>query len=272
MAEGVKEQLGDVVSQAKRRVGLEQPSAADDDGRIGIVRGAWKAFGEGDFDAFVDVMHEEIQWEGPDGKGFPGGGSREGRDGIKDGFITDIDRTYTSFGFRPESFLDAEDVDAVVVIGRFEAEGVEGATLDEEAVQVWEFKGNTVARVRVFVDSDPFPDVVTERKLEEWEQEEKEKEEGKDDDDSDSDDAKASDDSDDGDSEDKDSDSKDSDDEDDSGEKRAETSGEGDGDSSKASADDDSGDSEDDSKSESRSEDDSSSDEDSEDREKQSSS
>jgi ketosteroid isomerase-like protein len=176
MAEGVKEQVGEVVSQAKRRVGLEQPSAADDDGRVGIVRGAWRAFGEGDFDSFIDVLRDDVQWEGPSGNGFPGGASIDGRDGIKSGFVEDIGRTYTSFGFRPESFLDADDADAVVVIGRFQGEGVEGASLDEEAVQVWEFKGNTVARVRVFVDSDPFPPVVTERQIGEWEQEDKEKE------------------------------------------------------------------------------------------------
>ena len=57
MAEGsVKEQVGDLVSHAKRRVGVEQPSAADDDGRVGIVRGALRAFGDGDTNGFLDTL------------------------------------------------------------------------------------------------------------------------------------------------------------------------------------------------------------------------
>jgi hypothetical protein len=50
MADSVKEQVGDLVSQAKRRVGAETPLASDDDGHIGIVRGALRTFAEGDMD------------------------------------------------------------------------------------------------------------------------------------------------------------------------------------------------------------------------------
>src|SRR5947209_15490886 len=115
MAEAnVKEQVGDIVSSAKRRVGLEQPSAADDDGHVGVVRGAWRAFGTGDHDQFLDALHEDIAWEAPEGNHFPGSGSHSGRDAVKETFLTDIGRTYTEFGFKPESFLDADDADAVV--------------------------------------------------------------------------------------------------------------------------------------------------------------
>ncbi|MEA2214888.1 MAG: hypothetical protein QOK19_449, partial [Solirubrobacteraceae bacterium] len=78
-----------------------------------------------------------------------------------------------------ESFVDADDVDAVIVIGRFEGDGVEGARLDEPAVQIWEFQGNAVARVRVFTDSAGFPPVITERREKEIEEKEREEEEKK---------------------------------------------------------------------------------------------
>jgi ketosteroid isomerase-like protein len=206
MADGIKDQVSDVVSSAKRRVGLETPSAADDDGRIGIVRGAWRAFGEGDFDGFMDTFKDDVQWQAPTGKAFPGGDLLDGKDEIRSGFIDDVGRTYTSFGFKPDTFLDADEADAVVVLGNFVGDGVEGENLDEAAVQIWKFEGNSVSGVRVFVDTDPFPDVVTEQKLEEWEQEDREKEEkekeeaeGKSDDDDDEkkDDSDDSDDSDD---------------------------------------------------------------------------
>jgi ketosteroid isomerase-like protein len=190
MAESVKEQVGDLVTRAKRRVGVEQPSAADDDGRVGIVRGALQTFGDGNTDEFLDALREDVVWEGPAGGHFPGGGEQLGRDAVKTEFVENAGRTFTNFGFIPESFVEADDVDAVIVIGRFEGDGVEGDRLDEPGIQVWEFQGTAVSRVRIFTDSAGFPAVITERReqeLEKKEQEEKEEaeksEEKKDDDD-----------------------------------------------------------------------------------------
>jgi ketosteroid isomerase-like protein len=177
MTDSVKEQVGDLVTRAKRRVGVEQPSAADDDGRVGIVRGALRTFGEGDADGFLDALREDIVWEAPGGGHFPGGGEQLGRDAVKTEFVENAGRTFTNFGFVPESFVDADDVDAVIVIGRFEGDGVEGDRLDEPGVQVWEFQGNAVSRVRIFTDSAGFPTVMTERREQELEKKEREKEE-----------------------------------------------------------------------------------------------
>src|SRR4051812_23107725 len=176
----VKEQVGDLVTRAKRRVGAEQPSAADDDGRVGVVRGALRTFGEGDTDGFLDALKHDVLWEAPGGGHFPGGGELDGRDAVKSQFIENAGRTFTSFGFRPETFVEADDVDAVIVVGHFEGDGVEGARLDEPGVQIWEFQGNSVAHVRIITDTAGFPPVITERReqeLEEQEREEKEKQE-----------------------------------------------------------------------------------------------
>lgn len=176
MAEpSIKEQLGEMVSEGKRRVGLERPSAADEDGPVGIVRGALRTFGEGDTDGFLDALREDVTWEAPAGGNFPCGGKHEGRDAVREEFVGNIARTYTSFGFRPEAFVDADETNSVIVIGRFEADGVEGNRVDEAGVQVWEFQGNAVSRVRIFTDSAGFPSVVTEQKEKEWEKEDREK-------------------------------------------------------------------------------------------------
>src|SRR3954471_16950664 len=177
MTDSVKEQVGDLVTRAKRRVGIEQPSAADDEGRVGIVRGALRTFGEGNTDEFLDALRQDVVWEAPNGGHFPGGGEQLGRDAVKSEFVENAGRTFTEFGFVPESFVDAEDVDAVIVIGRFEGDGVEGDRVDEPGIQVWEFQGNAVARVRIFTDSAGFPAVITERREKEMEEKEREKEE-----------------------------------------------------------------------------------------------
>jgi len=163
MAEAsAKEKVGEVVSRAKRRVGMESPQAAESDGRVGVVHGALKAFGAGDVDAFLDALGDDVRWEAPEGNGFPGGGSYSGRDAVRDRFVASVKRTYASFGFRPDSFLDVDDEDAVLTVGRFEAEPVEGRPVDVPAAQLWELKGNIVERVCIFADSAPFPDVVSE--------------------------------------------------------------------------------------------------------------
>src|SRR5205085_2839385 len=136
-----------------------------------------QTFGEGNHDEFLDTLREDIVWEGPAGGHFPGGGEQLGRDAVRTEFIDNARRTFTNFGFTPESYIDADDANAVVVIGRFEGEGVEGDRVDESAVQVWEFKGNAVARVRIFTDSAGFPSVITERREKEMEEEEREREE-----------------------------------------------------------------------------------------------
>ncbi len=128
-------------------------------------------------------------WENPSGDNFPGGGDLSGPDEVRERFIGDVGRTYTSFGFRPESFLETDHEDAVVVIGRFQGEGVEGGSVDTPGIQVWGFKGNEVTHVRVFADSVAFPEVVTEEKEKEWAEEERKKEEEEKKDDSDSDDS-----------------------------------------------------------------------------------
>lgn len=173
----VGDKVKDLTSSAKRRVGAEPPLAADEGGKVGIVRGALRAFGEGDMEGFVDALKNDVVWEAPEGSNFPGAGEHKGVDDVRSSYIADAGRTYTSFGFTPESFLEADKEDAVVVIGRFTGEGVEGGALDTPGVQVWGFSGNEVEHVRIFTDSAAFPEVVTEQKEKEWAEEERKKEE-----------------------------------------------------------------------------------------------
>jgi ketosteroid isomerase-like protein len=176
----VKDKADEVLSRAKRRIGVENPSAADADGRVGVARGALRAFGSGDVDAFLDALRPDVTWEAPGGN-FPGASQLEGRDAVKDRFIADAGRTFTEFGFVPESFLDADDENAVVVFGRFTGEGAEGKGLDVPAVQAWLFQGSEAEVVRIYTDSAAFPEIVTEQKLREQEEEEKKERSGEDD-------------------------------------------------------------------------------------------
>ena len=206
MAE-VTEKAGEMFTRAKRRIGIENPSAAEDGGNVGIVRGALRAFGAGEFDQFLDALKKDVTWQAPGGN-FPGGDQLEGREEVQGKFIDTAFRTYAEFGFIPESYLDAGDENAVVVFGRFKGEGVDGGSVDVAAVQVWQFEGTEADLVRIYTDSAEFPEAITEevererreeekKKKEEEEKKEREEAEGKSDDDDSDEDSEDSDDSDD---------------------------------------------------------------------------
>src|SRR3954452_19710590 len=139
----VKDQAGEALTKAKRRFGIENPSAADADGNVGTVRGALRAFGEGNFDTFLDALEEDVTWEAPGGN-FPGGSELEGCEAIKDKFIADVGRTFSEFGYVPENFIDTDD-GAVVVVGTYKGDGARGDAVEAAAVQIWQFGSSTEA-------------------------------------------------------------------------------------------------------------------------------
>ena len=175
---GLGQRAKSLVEQAKQSVGAgETPLATKVGGRAAAMEEAFKAFGEGDIDRFLDAFADDVAWSGPKGEKFPGAGNHEGRDAVREAFVSDIERSFASFGFRPDRLLGAPDADVVIAVGAFTGEGVKGTgQLDAPAVQVWEFDGDEVVAVEIYADSEAFPGVVTE-------EEEKEREEESDDED-----------------------------------------------------------------------------------------
>src|SRR3954470_956040 len=180
---GLGQRAKSLVEQAKQSVGAgETPLATKVGGRADAVEEALKAFGQGDVDRFLQAFSDDVTWSGPKGENFPGAGNHDGRDAIREAFVRDVERSFASFGFRPDHFLGAPDEDIVVAVGAFTGEGVKGeGQLDAPAVQVWEFDGDEVVAVDIYTDSAAFPGVVTEEEQKEREQEqeqEQEQEEG----------------------------------------------------------------------------------------------
>jgi ketosteroid isomerase-like protein len=170
---GFGQRAKSLVEQAKESVGAgETPLATKVGGRAEAMEEAFKAFGEGDIDRFLNAFADDVAWSGPKGEKFPGAGNHEGRDAVRDAFISDIERSFASFGFRPDRLLGAPDADVVIAVGAFTGEGVKSTgQLDAPAVQVWEFDGDEVVAVEIYADSEAFPGVVTEEEEKEREEE-----------------------------------------------------------------------------------------------------
>jgi ketosteroid isomerase-like protein len=166
------------VQQAKRRIGIgDPPLATEVGGRVEAVREALRAFGEGEIDRFIEAFAEDVEWVAPKGSNFPGSGTREGRESVRENFVGTVKRSYASFGFEPQRYLEAPEENWVVVLGSFAGEGVKGkGRFDAPAVQVWEFDGDSVVRVQIYADAESFPPAVSE----EEEQEEQEAAENED--------------------------------------------------------------------------------------------
>src|SRR4051812_2591471 len=175
---GLGQRAKSLVEQAKQSVGAgETPLATKVGGRAEAVEEALKAFGQGDVDRFLQAFSDDVTWSGPKGENFPGAGNHDGRDAIREAFVRDVERSFASFGFRPDHFLGAPDEDIVVAVGAFTGEGVKGeGQLDAPAVQVWEFDGDEVVAVDIYTDSAAFPGVVTEEEQKEREQEQEQDE------------------------------------------------------------------------------------------------
>src|SRR4051794_14830804 len=179
MAESIKEKLGETVERAKDKVTPSGPPVATDaEGRVKVVREALKAFGDGDADAFLGAVREDVEWEVPPGGNFPGGkDALEGHDAVRSKFLEDARRTYHTFGFRPETYLESEDRDSVIVIGTYSGESNQAELFEAPGVQVWDFDRGQVVRIRHITDTAVFPTVVTEederQKKEQQEKDEK---------------------------------------------------------------------------------------------------
>jgi ketosteroid isomerase-like protein len=178
---GVGQRAKSLVSQAKRRAGVGDAPLVTEG-----MSEAFRAFGEGDIDRFLDAFADDVQWSAPKGENFPGAGEHEGREAVREAFIEDAKRSYASFGFRPERYLESPGENVVVAFGAFVGEPTQGTRqLDEPAVQMWEFDGDKVVFVGIYTDSAGFPGVVTEK--DEAEREEKQEEDEQDDGDGDGD-------------------------------------------------------------------------------------
>jgi ketosteroid isomerase-like protein len=179
---GIGDRLSGAVQRIKGGGDDDQERTADEvGGRVEVVRKALHAFGQGEHDQFLEFFHEEVEWVGPEGSNFPGSGTHQGRDAVRENFVDDIGEGYPAFGFRPDHYLDADEQDWVVTLGVFTGEGGTDQ-FEVPGVVVWEFRDDKVGTVRIYTDTGAFPRPLEEdeREREGEEKEDGEGEEGED--------------------------------------------------------------------------------------------
>jgi ketosteroid isomerase-like protein len=84
---------------------------------VALVKRAYKAFGKGDIKALLKTTADDIEWETPQVKGMPFGGSRRGKGEVEE-FFRLLAEHEEVLEFTPQEFI--AEGKQVVVIGRFQ--------------------------------------------------------------------------------------------------------------------------------------------------------
>jgi uncharacterized protein len=115
-----------------------------------VVRSGYEAFARGDLDAVMENYADDSRWEGSNFEAIPGGGTREGRDAIRQ-MIGEIEESWEEFEASPDEFIEQDDT--VVVLGHLSGKTKSGEQVKVPFVNVFRMSGGKVQRVQALTDT-----------------------------------------------------------------------------------------------------------------------
>lgn len=118
-----------------------------------VVKDAYAAFGRGDVKTILELLTDDVQWEGV--KGAEGvarhSGVRRGKPAVAE-FFGQVGSDIAFDQFEPREFVAQGD--AVVAVGRYRgAVRSSGGRFDADWVMIFNFRDGKVSRFREFTDS-----------------------------------------------------------------------------------------------------------------------
>lgn len=117
---------------------------------IETVKALYKAFREKDYDTFLLICTEDLEWI--QNKGFPNGQTYKGVAEVVRGVFEANASRWDNFAYHIDSFLDAGD--AVIVIGEYSGqERTTGKKIKAAAAHVYELRDGKICRFRMFADT-----------------------------------------------------------------------------------------------------------------------
>ena len=122
-------------------------------GNTQIVKDAYAAFQRGDVTAILELVDDNVEWEGVKGSEgvAPHAGLKHGRAAVGEFFAT-VGSTLEFHQFEPREFVAQGDT--VVSVGAYEATvKATRKTVAADWVMVFNFRGGKIVRFREFSDS-----------------------------------------------------------------------------------------------------------------------
>jgi ketosteroid isomerase-like protein len=125
---------------------------------IEVVKELYRAFREQDYDAFVSITTEDIEWI--QNEGFPGGATYKGASAVIEGVFQANNDKWSDFAYHIEDILDAGN--SVVVIGKYSGcDRISGKRMSAAAAHIYDLQEGKVFRFRMFADTKTIWDAMS---------------------------------------------------------------------------------------------------------------
>jgi uncharacterized protein len=125
---------------------------------IEVIQELYRAFREKDYDAFLRITTEDLEWI--QNEGFPGSAKRKGAAEVIEGVFQANNNNWEGFAYHIEQFLDAGD--SVIVIGTYTGKHrVSGKSMRAAAAHVYDLRDGKVCRFRMFADTKTIWDAMS---------------------------------------------------------------------------------------------------------------
>lgn len=117
---------------------------------IQVIQELYRAFREKDYDAFLDISTEDIEWV--QNEGFPGGGTHKGASEVIERVFKANNNNWEGFAYEIKQFLDAGT--SIIVLGIYTGRHrVSSKSMRAAAAHVYDLRDGKVYRFRMFADT-----------------------------------------------------------------------------------------------------------------------
>ncbi|MDX1584284.1 MAG: nuclear transport factor 2 family protein [Thermoanaerobaculia bacterium] len=131
---------------------VEMKELGTEEKNLELVKSGYEAFGLGDVEAVVALMHPEIEWT--EAEGFPYEGTFVGPDAVVENVFARLGGEWHGWAADPHHFV--ADGDRVVAVGTYSGTHKEtGKDFEAEFAHVFHIEDGKIVSFRQFVDSEP---------------------------------------------------------------------------------------------------------------------
>jgi uncharacterized protein len=117
---------------------------------IEVIQELYRAFREKDYDAFLRICTEDLEWV--QNEGFPGGATYKGASAVVENVFKANNNNWEGFAYEIIEFLDAGS--SVIVIGMYTGRHrVSSKFMRAAAAHVYNLRDGKVCRFRMFADT-----------------------------------------------------------------------------------------------------------------------
>ena len=125
---------------------------------IEVIQELYRAFREKDYDAFLRISTEDLEWV--QNEGFPGGATHKGASEVVERVFKANNNNWEGFAYEIKEILDAGTT--VIVIGMYSGRHhVSSKFMRAAAAHVYDLRDGKICRFRMFADTKTIWDAMS---------------------------------------------------------------------------------------------------------------